>query len=663
LVVCRGLVALCVLPPFEGWDEYQHVAYVEHVRATGKAAVLWETAVPPALLAKVVTFPQPAVAVKDQLGAFGGVDYATFWARHDPLDPSGLATPPVFRGGSNALYQAQHSSLYYRLAAPVFAAFGGVGDLRGSVAGLRLANVGLTAAAVWVALGALRRVVRRDRDATLIGLALAAHPMFLWNGARVANDALGVLLSVMAVAAGLRLLTGGGDRRPVLNSLALGVLIGLAVLAKATNAGLLPFGALCWLGLTFRLRNGLSRREEDKSAPLSGSVRWSCAAPEVRPSVAQDASPGDGRARPRSQSPGRATVAPAATPTAAPPGLPGSIPRSEPADPGLAPWATDGRPSGATSQQQPGRPTHALSWAARSALAGLAIAAGCLAVTGSELRSNFARYGSATSMQEAAINRHNGRTRADLLRAARSFDWRAEVGRLWGRGVFFTGGWSFVPAPIRVVLAYRDVVGLGLLGWAWWMATRLTRRLRGLPPRGGRVFVTGWAPLAFATVVAGYTAALGYHMVHSRLAWGVPTTNPWYACPALPWFLALTVAGGLFWPLGRRLRPAVPVALAVAGLAGEISAVSARMVPVYTGGASGWLALRRLAWLQPGWLGTPTLAVALAAEAVILVLLLVALRSAARAEEQGAARRPPLLHGRHRRRAVQESLSALGGGA
>ena len=40
LVVCRGIVVLSILPPFEGWDEYQHVAYVEHMRQTGQALLL-----------------------------------------------------------------------------------------------------------------------------------------------------------------------------------------------------------------------------------------------------------------------------------------------------------------------------------------------------------------------------------------------------------------------------------------------------------------------------------------------------------------------------------------------------------------------------------------------------------------------------------------------
>jgi hypothetical protein len=35
LVVCRGLMILCVLPLFEGWDKYQHIAYVQHLRKTG----------------------------------------------------------------------------------------------------------------------------------------------------------------------------------------------------------------------------------------------------------------------------------------------------------------------------------------------------------------------------------------------------------------------------------------------------------------------------------------------------------------------------------------------------------------------------------------------------------------------------------------------------
>src|SRR3954467_1241202 len=79
LVVCRGLVLLCALPPFEGWDEYQHVGYVQHVGETGRAASLGETQVPASLVLAQAEFPQPKNAL-DQIGRFGAVGHAEYWS-------------------------------------------------------------------------------------------------------------------------------------------------------------------------------------------------------------------------------------------------------------------------------------------------------------------------------------------------------------------------------------------------------------------------------------------------------------------------------------------------------------------------------------------------------------------------------------------------------
>jgi hypothetical protein len=550
LVVCRGIVDLCVLPPFEAWDEYQHVGYVEHVRQTGRAAVLSETNVSSALLEEVVRFPQPAVAVRDQLGRLGGVDYAAFWLAHNPFEPN--ESRPVFRGGSHPLYQAQHSPLAYRLAAPVYAALGGAKNLRASVGGLRLINVGLTAAAVWIVLGTLRRIFRRERDAALAGLALAAHPLFLLNGARVANDALGVLLASATVAAALAMmLTSGAGRRLGLKCLGIGLLVGLATTAKATNIGLVPFGAFAWLAAVVR----------------------------------------------------------------------GKVP------------------------------------AGRAVLVGGLMAAACLAIVQSELRFNLAHYDSFTSMQEAVINRRNGVTGADLLRSAATFDWPRSVCLLWGRELFFSGGWSFLRTHPTAVQMYRDTVTLGLLGWACIVARGLVRRLRKQEP--SLIFTSGWVPASCLVLVASYTAALAFHMVQSKLTWGVSTTNPWYACPALPWFLVLVVAGGVSWPLGRWLRPAVPLVLAGAGLAAEIIAMCGPMSLTYSGGASGLEALRRLAWLQPGFLGTATLAAAAVGEIVVVAMLILTWRDDVRAEGDPAGC-PPLLRGTHSRLADALSTGKTG---
>ena len=70
LVLCRGLVLLCVIPPFEGWDEYQHLGHVMHYTETAEPAVLGATQVPPTLIPAVVEFPQSKNAL-EQIRAFG----------------------------------------------------------------------------------------------------------------------------------------------------------------------------------------------------------------------------------------------------------------------------------------------------------------------------------------------------------------------------------------------------------------------------------------------------------------------------------------------------------------------------------------------------------------------------------------------------------------
>ena len=491
LVVCRGLVYLCVLPPFEAWDEYQHVGYVEHVRRTGRTPVLNETTYPASLLPGVIAFPQCKYAL-EQIGHLGAVGYADYWALggregfHPMPRPLGRDPGPV------PLYQAQHGSLSYRLAVPLYVALGGAAQLRRSVGGLRLANVLLTAAAVWVATGAIGRLMRSRKDAALVGLLIALHPLFLINGARVANDALGVFLATLTIAAALEL----PGRRPVARGVGVGLLAGLAIAAKTVHFGLVPFLGVCWLLMV------------------------------------------------------------------------------------------------ATRREVPKR---------RALLAGVGMATGCLLVILPDLRWNLAHYGMPTIMQEALVNRRNGKTGADLLATALRMKWRPQLLNLWLRWSMLAGGWSFLDTSYRWVWRYRHLVVAGLVGWAWLVVPRSRRRPA--PFRSART------PLAIVALGGGYTGALAGHMVQSTLAWGTSSTNSWYACAATPWYLALIVGGALCWPVGR-LRFALPVALAVTFVAAEGVLVWGAMVPTYAGGVGGWEALQRLATLQMTPLGTPTLLLA-----------------------------------------------------
>ncbi len=518
IVVARGLALICALPPFEGWDEYQHVGYVEHLAAGGATPVVGVTDVPRAVLAGAVAFPQPYSAVRDGLGASGAVGYSRFWADRD------AGTPPTFREGPVRLYQAQHGPLSYQLMRPLYSAFGGAGDLAASISAVRLMNVLLTAAAVVVAFAILARHLADRRAAAWIGLALATYPLFLMNGARVANDALAVLLATLTVGAGLSLSSKPWPRpsRLAAACLGTGLLAGFAVLAKATNYALAPFLGFCLVLIALR--------------------------PETSPR--------------------------------------------------------------------------------RVAACVVAMAAGFLVVTQAEMRFNLAHYGSISSMQEAAVNHARGLGRADLLRVAMNdIPWSHWVVDLWSRLIFFAGGWSFQGTDPKAILRHRDLIAIGLSGWIWgafaWLAAR--RRGEGPPP----IFANPRLAPACVVIVASYTAALGYHMTQSKLAWGQWSTGAWYASPAVPWFLALVVLGLLRWPLRGRLRAVPVLALVAASIAAETLAVHGRMIPLYTGFAPWAEGMDRLASLHPWWLGRWTMAAAWVVEAVALAALVLVLRDAA----------------------------------
>jgi hypothetical protein len=249
LVFCRGIVLLCVFPPFEGWDEYQHVGYIVYCNETGRRPWLGQADVPASLLARLPAFPHCISALR-QIGSLGAVDYATFWGH------ARQGNPPVAAAGRIGLYQAQHGPLYYWLVGPLFESLGGVGDLKRSIGGLRLVNLILTAGSVWLALGIIARLVRDRRLTAFCGLLIATHPLFLINGVRVANDALGVFLATASIGWALH----SPRRHPLARSFGLGMLVGLAVLAKSVHIGLVPFIAACWLWTTLRPRDGHPRR-------------------------------------------------------------------------------------------------------------------------------------------------------------------------------------------------------------------------------------------------------------------------------------------------------------------------------------------------------------------------------------------------------------------
>lgn len=238
----RGIFVLSVLPPFEGWDEYQHLAYVVFVGENHRPPRQGLDTVPESLLEKLSAYPHPRFAAT-QLKPLGATDYQQYWSE-------GTREPKPPGDARIHLYQAQHPPLFYLLAAPIFQLAGGVSHLLGAITAVRLVNLLFGAAAVFIVVHGLGTLIPAKRTAMLASLLVAWNPSFLLNCARVANDAGAVCLSTFATV----LLLGPSVRRAALRALAGGILLGLAAMTKVTAVVLLPFAVAAVAAMAVRSR-------------------------------------------------------------------------------------------------------------------------------------------------------------------------------------------------------------------------------------------------------------------------------------------------------------------------------------------------------------------------------------------------------------------------
>ena len=257
IFLVRGMFVLSVLPPFEGWDEYQHLAYIAFLVEHGRDPVLKESRVPRSLYPTIVAYPQARFAV-DQVGHLGALSYKDFWKADAP--------PAVARDApSLPLYQAQHAPFYYRLMTPVFRMLWNAQTPLRLITALRLINVLFGAAAVLVAGLAIGRLVPGPARYVIV-LLIALQPLFLVNCARVGSDALSVLLGTIVVS-GIVLYI---PRRAALASIVAGVSWGLAILAKSSSLALLPF--VLFVPASFAWHRRLSARRAALAALLIVAV-------------------------------------------------------------------------------------------------------------------------------------------------------------------------------------------------------------------------------------------------------------------------------------------------------------------------------------------------------------------------------------------------------
>jgi len=236
--LARGPLYLSVFPPFEGWDEYQHLAYITHLDETGTIPV-YESRVSLALRPLVIAMPHSQWGA-EQVLEWGALSYADYWNA-----PASAAAADHEASSSPRLYQAQHPPLAYVLALPIWRALGTAHPLE-AIYAIRTLNLLLVAAALVMFAGALTRLVPSFAPRTAVFALVCLYPLFFQNAARVANDALAVAtglagISVLALA----------DRRTLLSRglLAAGC-IAASVWSKQTGLTLIPalVLGLPWIG-------------------------------------------------------------------------------------------------------------------------------------------------------------------------------------------------------------------------------------------------------------------------------------------------------------------------------------------------------------------------------------------------------------------------------
>ena len=238
----RGLSLSAALMPFEGWDEYQHVGVAQFVYENGHMPTLDDT-LPPDMWPYLRSHPHPEFGYY-QIKGLGGVAKYT-----DPA--SAMAVPALPQ--PPRLYQAQHGPLFYGLMAWLKKVFS-ISDYSDWTDLGRGLNVfwGALSVVLWFFIlraCCIRPSLRLAPYCT--ALLMASNSLFYYNHARVANDPLAIMLASLALFIYFYVCKprpNCADRNGFILSCLLGLLTGLAVLAKTTALILLPvfFAALLW---------------------------------------------------------------------------------------------------------------------------------------------------------------------------------------------------------------------------------------------------------------------------------------------------------------------------------------------------------------------------------------------------------------------------------
>lgn len=262
-ILLFGLAVCAILPPFEGYDEFAHVSYVEQLASTGLPPVydspisadinklLDETTVAYSVDPQG---PQGTQRHYDQLPH----DAATLAAIDAALDTP-PATPRTYAPGQGKNWQAQHPPLFYALTAPIWMATNGL-SWHAQLFILRATAMLIAWSGLIAGMIVLRKNGQPRAARCLLWLPLFV-PEFFPEFARYGNDSLCLLLAALTVGAALSYHRTQAPR--ALYALAVTLTLGLL-----TKAFFLPIGA----GIGLWLLAYYGRRKEFWRSVISAAL-------------------------------------------------------------------------------------------------------------------------------------------------------------------------------------------------------------------------------------------------------------------------------------------------------------------------------------------------------------------------------------------------------
>jgi hypothetical protein len=227
-----GLAHVALLPPFEGFDETGHFAYLQQLAETGRWPVRGD---------------RMSKDIDDYLAAAPAADFAGGRWRYDAFFAAGVGNvdaghraiklppqaPRVWVPGQRENGQAQHPPLYYLLLAPAYLASKGW-SLGTQLLFLRSLSYLIAWAGLCIAAMALMRRSRAGDVPGGLPFAIAAwpalFPMWFPEMGRLGNDSLIALFAAVVFLLAWRATSSArlGDHA------VLGTVLGLALLTKAT---------------------------------------------------------------------------------------------------------------------------------------------------------------------------------------------------------------------------------------------------------------------------------------------------------------------------------------------------------------------------------------------------------------------------------------------